>query len=65
MIEENIRFCKVCLLPKKRILNGKYPNGKDNCWVDENSKQWNGKVCPDCNLKRCKQTMKKIRLKHE
>jgi hypothetical protein len=61
MIEKNIRNCKNCKLPKQRILNGKFPNGKDNCWIDEKEKQWNGKVCPDCNVQRCKSTMQKIR----
>ena len=65
MTEINKRHCKICLNLKQRILNGKYPNGKDSCWVDENSRQWNGKVCPDCNVKRCKDTMKKVREKHD
>jgi len=63
MIEENTRYCKVCFTPKKRILQGRYPNGKDSIWVDDFGRQWSGKVCPDCHAKRSKSTMKKIRAK--
>lgn len=60
-IEENKRQCKKCLATKNRIVAGKYPDDKNIRWVDEFGKQWNGKLCPDCNVERAKETMKKIR----
>jgi len=59
--EENKRQCKKCLIVKKRIADGKYPDAKNIRWVDDSNKQWNGKLCPDCNVERARDTMQKIR----
>lgn len=59
--EKNVRQCKECLQTKQRILAGKYPDNKNICWVNEYGRQWNGKLCPDCNVERAKNTMRKIR----
>lgn len=59
--ESNLRQCKQCLTTKKRTLAGKYPDNKNVKWVDEHGRQWNGKLCPECNAQRAKLTMRKIR----
>jgi hypothetical protein len=64
MEESNIRICKVCLKEKERISNGKFPDGKSPCYVDAHGRQWNGRVCPECNVERAKGTMRKIRAKN-
>jgi ssDNA-binding Zn-finger/Zn-ribbon topoisomerase 1 len=62
--EVNIRTCKVCQLPKKRIYDGKY-NFKDNRWIDETGKQWMGRTCPECNKQRAKGVMANARKKNQ
>lgn len=62
--EDNVRTCKVCNQNKKRISAGKY-NFKDKRWVDETGKQWMGRTCPDCNVKRSKSTMRNTRVKNK
>jgi len=59
--EQNLVRCKKCNDLKFRILCGKFNNGKDKRWIDENGKLWNGKLCPECNKKRSLVTMRKIR----
>ena len=61
MIEQNIKECKKCLVMKNRILAGKYPNGKDKKWVDENGNEWNGKTCPTCHKAKQREYQKRIR----
>lgn len=41
--------CKKCKEEKARIVGGLYPNGKDTKYVDQNDRQWNGRLCPDCH----------------
>jgi len=43
------KICKVCKEEKKSFNSGKYPNGKDTRFVDENGKEWNGRTCPACH----------------
>lgn len=50
----SIITCKQCGQSKKRINSGKYSNGKDIKWLDENGKQFNGLVCPDCHRNKVK-----------
>lgn len=59
--EINIRVCKFCKEPRKRIYDGKFPNGKNKRWRDESGKQWVGDTCGICNLNRSKENMKKKR----
>lgn len=47
--EISIIKCKICLETKTRILSGKYPDGKNNRWVDESGLEFNGKTCPTCH----------------
>lgn len=59
--ESNIRMCKVCSQPKQRILDGKYPDGKNKKYVDENGLKWNGSCCPNCQKAKAKESMKSLR----
>lgn len=61
MIERNDRICKKCFKMKPRISAGKFPNGKDTRYVDENNKQWSGSVCPDCVKLKAKDNSAKAR----
>jgi len=59
--ESNLRKCKKCQALKLRILDGKYYNGRDKRWLDEEGKIWNGSTCPPCNVERARLTMKRLR----
>jgi hypothetical protein len=59
--EKNLRICKTCNKIKQRISAGKFPNGKDTRYVDENNKQWTGSVCPDCLKEKAKVRSKAAR----
>lgn len=61
-VESNQRKCKKCNEIKSRIEAGRFPNGKDKKWADENGKLWNGNVCGSCNVARAKEVMKVARL---
>ena len=60
-MESNKRMCKNCSVLKDRISAGKFPNGRDKKWLDEDGLLWNGAVCGKCNKERAKQIMKKVR----
>lgn len=64
-VESNLRICKLCNKIKTRISAGKFPNGKDMKYVDENGKQWTGSVCPSCLKEKSKERMKAKRAKNE
>jgi hypothetical protein len=61
MQEQNMHQCKRCGLSKEKILIGKYPEGRCKKWVDKNGKIWNGRICPDCNVLRANEVMRKAR----
>lgn len=58
--ERNLRQCKVCKEIKLRILDGKYNDGRNKKWKDENGKLWNGNNCSDCH-KEIQKEIQKIR----
>ncbi len=65
--EEQIRdaktiVCKVCEEKVELVCKGKFPNGTKR-WQTEDGKIANGKMCADCNTKRAKSTMKRLRSK--
>ncbi len=60
-MESNLNKCKVCLELRVKTEDGKFPNGKTKRYLDQFGKIWNGKVCPQCNRNRAKNTMKSIR----
>lgn len=61
MSETTDRKCKGCLKIKKRILVGKFPNGRDKKWAGDSGKLWNGNLCPDCNILESHKKMQKLR----
>lgn len=54
--------CKECSEKIHLVCNGTYPNGIKK-WTSEDGKIANGKLCPSCNTKRAKSTMKRSRAK--
>lgn len=60
--ETNEKLCKICNKLKKRIYLGKFDN-RNKKWGDEHGKLWSGHYCPECNLERTKNSMKKLRKK--
>lgn len=54
-------ICKVCSEKKVRVKIGKRKTG--SIFVDQVAREWNGKVCPDCNKNRVKTSMQKLRSK--
>lgn len=60
-MEKNLRKCKVCGLLKVRITDGKFPNGKNKRYRDEQNQLWSGNVCGECNKARINEAMKKKR----
>lgn len=61
-MESNLTKCKQCEVLKVKTEAGKYPKGKTKKFIDENGLQWNGKLCPQCNQQRAKNTMKASRI---
>lgn len=57
--------CKQCGLPKEAFMRGYFPNFKDKRWVDKEERQFSGLTCPDCQVRRSKTNMKKLRDKNE
>lgn len=62
-MEKNLRKCKVCNLLKIRISDGKFPNGVNKRFRDEQNNLWSGNVCGPCNQERIKKYMDKRRKK--
>ncbi len=56
------KHCKVCGQLKSRIACGKFGDGRSKRWLDENGKQWNGLMCPDCQRNRARSNMERLRL---
>lgn len=48
MEEINKSKCSNCQDIKTRIQDGKYPDGINKKWVDEEGKCWVGRKCPLC-----------------
>lgn len=47
-MEENISSCRKCNKLKVRKFVGFFPDGKNKKYVDEEDKQYRGRVCPSC-----------------
>lgn len=60
-MESDIRNCKVCLQPKKRILVGRF-DSKNKRYNDENGKSWRGNICPECHKLDIKSRMQAMRV---
>jgi len=57
----SIIVCKVCEKECRRYFAGRYPNGKDKRWIDNNGREFSGKVCPDCHANKCAKRVAKKR----
>lgn len=55
--------CKICNDYKIRIQFGKFNTGGNKRWVDGDGKMWNGRICPQCQVKIAADNMKKLRTK--
>ncbi len=56
LVEFSIVCCKHCGVTKKRVMNGRYPNKKDQRWINpETGKQWSGLVCAECVVEKARQ----------
>jgi ssDNA-binding Zn-finger/Zn-ribbon topoisomerase 1 len=53
--------CKICKEDKQRYKAGKFPNGKDFRYHDQNARQWSGLTCPDCHNNRNARRLRKKR----
>lgn len=51
-IETSVIRCTFCARTFTRYLAGRYPNGKDKKWVNENGKEFSGRTCPSCHSNR-------------
>ena len=61
--EHSVIKCKKCGVKKTRYFAGRFPNGKDKIWIDENGIQWSGATCSTChkeNVAERKRNNKKI-----
>lgn len=62
MLEEsNISKCRRCFKLKIRKFVGYFPDGKNKKYVDEEGKQYRGRVCPSCVRKEVKEKIRKKR----
>jgi C4-type Zn-finger protein len=61
--ESNLSKCPVCQEIKLRIQDGKYPDGKNKKWVDEQGNLFVGRKCPSCVKSQMKARMQKFRAK--
>jgi len=59
--ESDISTCRLCEKLVLRRYVGKYPNGKDKMYADEDGKLWNGRTCPVCVKDKSKHNMKRFR----
>jgi hypothetical protein len=54
IVEKSIIKCSCCGETKVRVLDGRFPNKKDQKWVDpETRKQWSGHTCSECHRENC------------
>lgn len=60
MSEENLRKCKDCNQMKMRILIGQF-DYKNKKYTDETGKLWSGSRCPQCQVDRARENMRKLR----
>jgi hypothetical protein len=65
MAEASARLCKICKKVHQAFYDGLRNDQKTRIWVDENNRQWNGKVCPNCQVAQTKTNMRKLRSKRK
>jgi hypothetical protein len=60
-VEKKHVLCKVCNEVKPAIFDGYRADGTNKVWIDEFGGEFNGKICPPCNVKRVRSAMGKMR----
>lgn len=55
--ETEVKQCKTCGEVKTRYMSGKYAK-LNKKWTNDKGQLWNGKVCPECNVKRLREHMR-------
>jgi len=60
-VESDIATCRLCEKLVVRRCVGKFPNGRDKMYVDEDGKLWSGRRCPKCQADRAKSNMQRLR----
>jgi len=64
--ESDLSKCSAeCGEIKPRIMIGKYPDGRNKKYADENGNLWVGRACPQCVKSRMKQRMRNFRSKED
>lgn len=56
--EYSIIQCKACGETRTRYYAGRYKNGKDKRWVDEEGREFSGLKCPQCHSDKTNQTQR-------
>ena len=59
--ESDLSTCRLCEKIKLRRYVGKYPNGRDKMYLDEDGLQWNGRKCGACQKDKSKVNMRRLR----
>lgn len=63
MEEVNISQCRKCGKLEVRKQDGYFPDGRNKRFVNAEEKQWSGRSCPDCVIKRVRNQIKEKRQK--
>lgn len=61
--EKNLSKCSSCQEIKTRICVGKFPDGRNKKYADEEGKPWVGRKCPSCVKNGMKARMREFRAK--
>lgn len=59
--ESDIATCRLCEKLVVRRYVGKFPNGRDKMYVDEEGKLWSGRKCPGCQADKARNNMRRLR----
>lgn len=60
-VESDISTCRLCEKLVVRRYVGKFPNGRDKMYADENGKLWSGRRCPKCQADKARVNMRRLR----
>lgn len=63
MNETDVSQCRKCGKLEVRRQDGYFPDGRNKRFVNAEGKQWSGRACPDCVLKRVRTQVKEKRQK--
>lgn len=63
MEETDISTCRKCGKLEVRQQDGYFPDGRNKKFVNAEGKQWSGRACPDCVIKRVRTQIKERRQK--